>query len=73
MLPGTCHFWVPAKAVHFWCRVIAVELDVQRLALARLNAEVYGVADKIQFVHGDFFEVAPELQVSCLRGCTCVP
>ena len=45
---------------------------MRRLALARHNAEIYGVAGKIQFVHGDFFKVAPELQVSCPRGSLCL-
>ena len=48
-----------------------MELDGQRLALARHNAEVCGVAGKIEFVHGDFFKVAPGLQVSVSRGSAC--
>jgi SAM-dependent methyltransferase len=35
------------------CRVTAVERDPARLALARHNARVYGVADRIRFVVGD--------------------
>ena len=36
----------------FTCeRVIAIDLDADRLALARHNAQVYGVADRIEFVH----------------------
>jgi trimethylguanosine synthase len=34
-------------------RVIAVEIDPGRLAIARNNAEVYGVADRIEFILGD--------------------
>jgi trimethylguanosine synthase len=34
-------------------RVIAVEIDPSRLAMARNNAEVYGVADRIEFILGD--------------------
>lgn len=34
-------------------RVTAVELDRDRLALARHNARIYGVEDRITFVHGD--------------------
>jgi trimethylguanosine synthase len=38
----------------FTCeRVIAVEIDPGRLAIARNNAEVYGVADRIEFILGD--------------------
>lgn len=36
-------------------RVIAIDTDAQRLAMARHNAEVYGVTERIQFVRGDFF------------------
>lgn len=43
--------------------VIAVELSPQRVELAKHNAKVYGVADKIEFICGDFFEVASTLQV----------
>lgn len=31
--------------------------------MARHNAEVYGVADKIEFIVGDFFEVGPKIKV----------
>ncbi|KAL0021294.1 hypothetical protein WJX77_000468 [Trebouxia sp. C0004] len=43
-------------------RVIAVELCAQRLELAKHNAEVYGVAHKIDFICGDFLQVAATLQ-----------
>ena len=47
----------------FTCeRVIAIDLDADRLALARHNAQVYGVADRIEFVHGDFLALAPRLR-----------
>ena len=47
-------------------RVIAIELCAQRLQIARHNAEVYGVADKIHFVQGDFLELAASFQVSLM-------
>lgn len=50
-------------------RVIAVELCAERLETARHNAQVYGVADKIEFICGDFLEVAPTLQVLPLLAC----
>jgi len=43
------------------CRVVAIEADAARLALARHNAEIYQVADRIRFVHGDAVELAAEL------------
>ncbi|KAJ1935570.1 Trimethylguanosine synthase [Linderina macrospora] len=46
-----------------WCEhVIAIDVDAGRLAMARNNAEVYGVADRIEFVLGDFYELAPTLK-----------
>ncbi|XP_076151014.1 trimethylguanosine synthase [Alosa pseudoharengus] len=43
-------------------RVIAIDIDAGRLALARHNAQVYGVADRIEFLHGDFLQLAPRLR-----------
>ncbi len=34
-------------------RVTAIERDAERLNMARSNAALYGVADRIRFVHGD--------------------
>lgn len=42
-----------ARAGH---RVIAIEQDASRLAMARHNAGIYEVADRITFVHGDVHE-----------------
>lgn len=42
--------------------VIAIDIDPTKIALARHNAEVYGVADRIEFIVGDFFAVAPSLK-----------
>jgi predicted RNA methylase len=38
------------------CRVIAVERDATRLALARHNVRLYGVADRVRLVHADALE-----------------
>lgn len=46
-------------------RVIAIENDETRLRLARHNAAIYGVADRIEFVLGDFIQFAKTL---ALRG-----
>jgi hypothetical protein len=40
--------------------VVAIELDARRLAAARHNAELYGVADRIAFVHGDARDLVAE-------------
>lgn len=38
-------------------RVIAVDVSEDRLAMARHNAAIYGVADRIEFVHADVLDV----------------
>ncbi|XP_041483651.1 trimethylguanosine synthase-like [Lytechinus variegatus] len=47
----------------FTCeRVIAVDIDPAKIELARHNAAVYGVEDRIDFIVGDFFKVADDLK-----------
>lgn len=41
--------------------VIAIDTSLTRLACARHNAELYGVADHIRFVHADFVQWARDL------------
>uniref|UniRef100_A0A0N4ZN62 Exocyst complex component Sec8 n=1 Tax=Parastrongyloides trichosuri TaxID=131310 RepID=A0A0N4ZN62_PARTI len=41
--------------------VYAIELDPVRLKCAIRNAEVYGVADRIQFFLGDFFKIVESI------------
>ncbi|XP_010889672.2 trimethylguanosine synthase [Esox lucius] len=43
-------------------RVLAIDIDPVRLALAQHNARVYNVAERIDFVQGDFLRLAPRLQ-----------
>ncbi len=46
----------------FTCeRVIAIDIDPHKIRLARNNAKVYGVEDRIEFIVGDFFDVVPTL------------
>lgn len=47
--------------------VIAVEIDSQRLDLARRNAEIYEAGGNIDFVAGDFLRLAPSLKVGISR------
>ncbi|KAI3922237.1 hypothetical protein MKX01_005926 [Papaver californicum] len=42
--------------------VIAIDMDPQKIAHAHHNAAIYGVQDKINFVVGDFFMLAPKLK-----------
>lgn len=41
--------------------VTAIELDRKRLDLARQNAEIAGVSDRITFVEGNSLEILPDL------------
>ena len=41
-------------------------MDPTRLALAKHNAAVYGVDDRIEFVLGDFFHVAKDLKADAV-------
>jgi len=43
-------------------RVIAVDIDRDKIAMARHNARVYGVEHKIDFIIGDFFQVVPYIK-----------
>ncbi|XP_026168794.1 trimethylguanosine synthase [Mastacembelus armatus] len=43
-------------------RVLAIDIDPLRLDLAWHNAMVYGVADRIEFLQGDFLQLASRLQ-----------
>lgn len=41
--------------------VIAIDIDPVKLECARHNAEVYEMADRIEFIQGDFLALAPML------------
>jgi len=41
--------------------VIAIDIDPIKIEYARHNAKVYGVADRIEFIVGDFFDIVPKL------------
>lgn len=43
-------------------KVYAIEKDKRRLEMARHNAEIYGVNDKIKFIHEDFFREAQKIK-----------
>ena len=42
--------------------VIAIDIDPQKIEIARHNASVYGVEDRIEFIQGDFLKVTPTLK-----------
>ncbi|KAH8336575.1 hypothetical protein KR074_009361 [Drosophila pseudoananassae] len=39
-------------------RVIAIDIDAEKLAMAKHNASIYGVSHKIEFIHADFLQFA---------------
>jgi trimethylguanosine synthase len=50
---------VTADSSKFACngsQVVSLELDSSRLAMAKKNAEIYGVADKIEWIEGDMLK-----------------
>ncbi|EFH70275.1 WW domain-containing protein, partial [Arabidopsis lyrata subsp. lyrata] len=60
-----CFTGVGGNAIQFASRrhyVIAIDLDPKKIDLAQHNAAIYGVADKIDFVKGDFFDLAHDLK-----------
>lgn len=42
--------------------MIAIDIDPVKISLARNNAEVYGVADRIEFICGDFMILVSNLK-----------
>lgn len=47
-------------------QVIAIDIDPIKIALARHNAEIYKVSHKIQFLIGNFFQLAPSLKADAV-------
>ena len=47
-------------------KVIAFDIDPLKLACARQNAQVYGVADKIEFIEGDCLELMKDYQADAI-------
>lgn len=48
-------------------RVIAVDVDRDRLSMARRNAEIYGVSARIDFIHDDVMEAYRKLSFDALN------
>lgn len=60
-----CFTGVGGNAIQFAMRsnhVIAIDIDPQKVDYARHNAAIYGVNDRIDFIQGDFFKLAPYLK-----------
>lgn len=61
-----CFAGVGGNTIHFalsgrWERVYGIEKDAEVLACARHNAEIYGVADQIEWIEGDCFEILKDV------------
>lgn len=48
--------------LNFLFSVIAVDIDPVKIEYCRHNAKIYGVEDKIEFIVGDFMEIAPTIK-----------
>jgi 23S rRNA G2445 N2-methylase RlmL len=46
--------------------VISIDLDPVKIEMAKHNAKIYGVEDKITFVVGDFMKLAPFLKADII-------
>ncbi|XP_060848278.1 uncharacterized protein LOC132927703 isoform X1 [Rhopalosiphum padi] len=46
--------------------VIAIDIDPFKIKLAQHNAKIYGVADKIEFIVGNFFEIFSMLRADVI-------
>lgn len=43
-------------------RVIAIDIDEKKIEMAKHNATIYGVVDRIEFIVGDYFKLASTLK-----------
>ena len=67
MVDAFCGVGGNAIQFAFTCQhVIAIDIDPVRLEFAKHNARVYGVEDRISFVLGDFFQLAPSLKADAV-------
>lgn len=59
---------VGGNAIQFaqYFNVIAIDLSEERLSMAKHNSEIYGVSSRIEFLHGDFFDLAPTLKADAV-------
>ncbi|XP_029647985.1 trimethylguanosine synthase isoform X1 [Octopus sinensis] len=62
VVDGFCGVGGNAIQFAFTCQyVIAIDIDPVKVGYAQHNAELYGVADRIEFIVGDFLQVVPHL------------
>lgn len=46
--------------------MIAIDIDPKKIEMARHNAQVYGVLDKIDFIVGDYLKLSDSLQADAV-------
>ncbi|KAF3446649.1 hypothetical protein FNV43_RR11829 [Rhamnella rubrinervis] len=62
-----CFTGVGGNAIQFAKRtrhVTAIDIDPKKIDYAHHNAAIYGVDDRIDFIKGDFFAMAPKLKAN---------
>jgi trimethylguanosine synthase len=59
---------VGGNAIQFakHCKVIAIDISLPRLKMAQSNALIYGVSHNIEFIHGDFMQLAGSLKADAV-------
>lgn len=63
LVDGFCGVGGNAIQFAFTCeRVIAIDIDPVKITMARHNAAIYGVADRIEFIVGDYFDIIKGLR-----------
>ncbi|XP_052830798.1 trimethylguanosine synthase isoform X2 [Octopus bimaculoides] len=62
IVDGFCGVGGNAIQFAFTCQhVLAIDIDPVKVGYAQHNAELYGVADHIEFIVGDFLQIVPHL------------
>eukprot|EP00667_Euglena_gracilis_P015023 EG_transcript_15605 len=46
----------------YFRQVIAIDIDPVKIACSRWNAKIYGVADRIEYIQGSYFDLMPHLK-----------
>lgn len=52
--------------MHLFLTVIAIDIDPKKIEMAKHNAAIYGVADRIEFIVGDFMTLADSLKADLI-------
>ncbi|XP_039444293.1 trimethylguanosine synthase [Culex pipiens pallens] len=67
VVDGFCGCGGNSIQLAFTCnQVIAIDIDPKKIEMAKHNAAVYGVADRIEFIVGDFLALADRLQADAV-------